>query len=51
MAVRVSNDEESKEIFYTIYVQEALRYGFAFTAWDDGGGMRVYKRKTREREK
>ena len=42
-AVRIA-DELSRQVFYATYVEEALRAGFAFQVWDDGGDFRIYNR-------
>ncbi len=40
-------DYNSRMLHYTAYVEEALYYGIAFQAWDDGGDFGIYQRKTR----
>ena len=37
-------DDLSRRVFYQTYVEEALRAGFAFQVWDDGGDFRVLNR-------
>ncbi|GAB5535579.1 MAG: hypothetical protein Rubg2KO_18280 [Rubricoccaceae bacterium] len=38
-------DEMSRQVFYATYVEEALRAGFAFHVWDDGGDFRLLNRQ------
>ena len=39
-------DYNSRMRYYAAYVEAALRYGFAFSVWDDGGMFRVLDRET-----
>lgn len=41
-----SADEISRQVFYATYVEEALRAGFAFQVWDDGGDFRLLNRSS-----
>ena len=38
-------DYNSRMRFYAAYVENALRYGFAFSVWDDGGDFRILDRE------
>ncbi len=39
-------DYNSRMRFYAAFTEAALRYGFAFAAWDDGGMFRILNRET-----
>jgi len=45
-----SCDYNPRMVFYATYVEEALKNGVAFLAWDDGGNFRIYKRGSRQWE-
>jgi aryl-phospho-beta-D-glucosidase BglC (GH1 family) len=37
----------SRMLHYATVTEQALKHGFAFSAWDDGGEFRIYQRETR----
>ncbi|MGH1362037.1 MAG: cellulase family glycosylhydrolase [Calditrichia bacterium] len=41
-------DYNSRMLFYSVYVEQALRNNIAFQAWDDGGNFGIYKRAERD---
>jgi hypothetical protein len=45
-----SCDYNERMLFYATYVEEALKNGIAFMAWDNGGDFRIYKRSARDWE-
>ena len=38
----------SRMLHYFTYVKEAVKNGFAFQAWDDGGQFKIYERESRQ---
>ncbi|MBO6575935.1 MAG: cellulase family glycosylhydrolase [Rhodothermales bacterium] len=45
-ALRIA-DYNSRMAFYSAYVEQAIRHGMPFQAWDDGGDFRIYERQDR----